>query len=121
MSVERALMSSSSLVLLGGPECENRFAVVLSWSGGPVRLLDTLSRASVAELPVSALVRQGSRGLAARDGDAVEQAPLWADVHRGVNDAFSLDRRAQAGRRLWQFRALLTCASHGNDSHTSKR
>ena len=47
-----------------------------SGSGGPTFFLNALVRLSIAELSVRVLVRQGSRGLAARDFDVVEQTPL---------------------------------------------
>ena len=70
-------MSCAGLMrVLMNPSAKASPGWLSSGSGGPSRLLDTLIWTSIAEPPVRALVRQGSRCLAARDFDVVEQTPL---------------------------------------------
>ena len=95
MSIEWAYVSNDGQVRLWvDPDTKTGSQCLLSGSRGPIFFLDTLVWTSISELPIRVLVRQGRGCVATWDFDVVEQTPLRADAHRGVYDAFPLDRSA---------------------------
>ena len=83
--------------------------------------LDASLRTIIAESSFHAPVNQCGGSLSTRNADTVEQTPLRAPAHRGVDGAFSYDRRAKIHRTGYLVCFAWTHASRTEGDHESKR
>ena len=90
----------------------------VSWNLG---VLDTSLRAPVTEPPIRTQVHQRGGGVSTRNPDAESHTPPRVDSRRGIDGAFSHDRRIRVGWSGYRVRLVVICASHTEDSRRYQR